>query len=180
MAASGVYSPPEGIAQYNITKPPSTTSTAPAGPTVPSPTKEILIIWDTPPVSGPTFYDFYEEALGYSASLDNSCGAIVTTNAPFFYIADPEQGNVDPNRPENGFTRKAPGPLGPMIVGKSTCAYEEHTLNTASITCEDNNTWLCTLPASALAATVEPNNGACGGIQNVRQLIMVSTLETIE
>jgi len=101
----------------------------------------------------------------------------VTDNFPFLSIADPDQGKVDPNRPKNGFTRKAPGKLGPMQVGKS-CQYVENTLNTASVTCADN-TWPCSLPASALAGTVEPDNGACGGVQNVRQLIMVSFLETI-
>src|ERR1700761_1105564 len=112
MAASGVYSPVAGIAQYNITKPAPTASAVPPGPTGPAPTKEILIIWDTPPVSGPTFYDFYEESLGFSASLDNSCGAITTTDFPFLSIADPDQGKVDdPTRPKDGFTRKAPGKL---------------------------------------------------------------------
>jgi len=175
MAANGTYSTDFGYATYTILLPPVTVPTSTKSTVAsPTPTAEVLIIWDVPPVTGPVFYDFYKEALGFTASLDNNCGDIVNNDIPFWEPNDPKQGRVDGDRPAAGIPRQPPGKLGTLPIGKA-CVYEEDVLNTGTITCTDS-TWTCAPPASALAGDVEPNNGACSGIDYVRTLVMVSLL----
>jgi len=149
---------------------PSTTISA-----VPTPTASVLIIWDVPPVTGQPFYDFYKVPAGFSDSLDNDCGDIVGTLMPFWEPNDPKQGRIDKIRPKS-VDRIAPGNLGTMPNFKSNCVYEEDTLGSGKITCDNNVKITCSPLSADLANKIEPNNGACSGIQNVRTLVMVRTV----
>lgn len=144
----------------------------------PSPTASILIIWDVPPATGQPFYDFYNTPAGFTESHDNDCGNKVGGPSPFWELNDPKQGRIDHIRPATVY-RQAPGKLGTLTGVKGNCVYEEDTIGKGTISCDNNVRHNCSPPSSDLANKIEPNNGACGGVKNVRTLVMVHALTLI-
>ena len=143
------------------------------GPPPPPPppvqySRSIYVVWDIPPVSGPTFYDFFDLPNGSTQNLDNQCGNVVGGPNPLSEIHDPTTNG----RGANPSTRIPPGDLG-SIGFSNNCHYVENTLGSAQLKCDNNVSVDCHPPDANLANAVTPNNGACGGIQNVRMLVMV-------
>jgi hypothetical protein len=163
------------IAGFSISECDGASTTIHAVP--PSPTASILIIWDVPPATGQPLYDFYNVPAGFSDSLDNNCGNIVGIQTPFWEPNDPKQGRIDNIRPKS-INRIAPGNLGTMPNFKSNCVYEEDTLGSGKITCDNDIAITCSPPSTDLADKIEPNNGACLGVQNVRTLVMVRAVNS--
>ena len=142
---------------------------------VPKPTASILGIWDVPPDSGQPEYFFYDVPAGFQNSLDDNCGSPsdsqenLLSSYQLWEIDDPKQGRIDDIRPAT-VQRQAPGLIS---QSGSNCVYEEDEINNATVSCKGRAILACSPPSPDLAATVEPNNGSCGGIQDVRMLIMV-------
>ncbi|KAF2233538.1 hypothetical protein EV356DRAFT_196950 [Viridothelium virens] len=149
----------------------SSSSSSSSVSSVPSPTASILVIRDVPPVTGQSYYDFFIVPPNYSESLDDQCGgrALPSDAQSMWYVDDPKLGRVDGDRP-NPVVRTAPGFL---QQSGSHCHYEEDTIGTATVYCDNKANLACFPPSQDLANTVVPNNGACGGINDVRQLVMV-------
>ncbi|KAL9066734.1 MAG: hypothetical protein Q9157_007043 [Trypethelium eluteriae] len=148
----------------------SSSSSSSSVSSVPSPTASILVIRDVPPVTGQSYYDFFIVPPNYSESLDDQCGgrALPSDAQSMWYVDDPKLGRVDGDRP-NPVVRTAPGFL---QQSGSHCHYEEDTIGTATVYCDNKANLACFPPSQDLANTVVPNNGACGGINDVRQLVM--------
>jgi hypothetical protein len=166
--------PPPGSSPSSILPTPTTTSNPP--PASPS----ILIIWDVPPKTGPSFYDFYSVDPNFDGNLDTQCGATLPDISPFSEINDPKLGRVD-NLRKSGDSldpsqRTPPGDLGDLGFFSNHCHYVEDELGKANLNCDNNLSIPCHQPDDELSSKVTPNNGECSNIKNVRMLVTVSPL----
>ncbi|KAL9062217.1 MAG: hypothetical protein Q9157_009119, partial [Trypethelium eluteriae] len=138
---------------------------------VPSPTASIIAIWDTPPETGPVQYEFYAVPPNYNQAIfADACDNDLPSTPSEWAVTDPQLPRVDPVRQAGQVPqRQPPGKL--QLSDQTT--YEEYEIGTGKLSYGDQPPLLCGSPSFTDNSTLTPNNGACNGVQDVVQVVIV-------
>ena len=137
-----------------------------------TPTASMLAIWNTPPRSGPAMYEFYPVNPNYdTAIIPDPCSEDDAPSTPeYIEVQDPKLGRVAGIRTAGDVPQRQA--LGTLQVSHH-CFYEEDMPGNATIFRNGDTHSQCSPPSNWDMWNQTPNNGSCGEVQDVVQLVAI-------